>query len=252
MPLDLSSFKVSKGTGNNSTPFDNFVQAVEDSWNNIGDTSKGGFAPGLVFDPAQIQQNAAASGDWLAWSGTDFAPATPPVGVASVIGDQILNAPTATITFGSIPGTFKHLFLHMHSRTDKASGYSDPRIRFNGDSAANYDDYHVEPSGTTPTFAVAEHIAGTGMLWNNVVATSGFPANVFTDGLLWFPHYAGAANNKMIHGHFAIKKDVTTGNVKVSHVMGCWRSNVAVTQIVIIEDIGANYVSGSRFTLYGI
>jgi hypothetical protein len=74
MALDLSSYKVAFQEGSSSTKFDNLVQAAQDSFNAIGDTSKMSWAAGLIFDPAQIKQNAAANNQALLWNGSAWVP----------------------------------------------------------------------------------------------------------------------------------------------------------------------------------
>jgi hypothetical protein len=75
---DYSSYKVASGETSSSSKFDNFVQAVQDFANAVGDTTKMTFASGLIFDPAKIIQSAATSGQVLAWDGTKWAPSSAP------------------------------------------------------------------------------------------------------------------------------------------------------------------------------
>jgi hypothetical protein len=60
--------------GSSSTKFDNAIQAIQDSFNAIGDTSKMSWKSGLIFDPAQIKQNAATSDQALLWNGSAWVP----------------------------------------------------------------------------------------------------------------------------------------------------------------------------------
>lgn len=75
MPADFSPYLVALDEKSSSTKFDNLVNASQTAFNNIGDTTKMAFATGLIFDPAQLKQNAANTGDALVWDGAKFAPA---------------------------------------------------------------------------------------------------------------------------------------------------------------------------------
>jgi hypothetical protein len=253
LPADFQAFKVDRGDPNDSPPFDDFVQALEDAFNDLGGVLTS-FAPGLVFDPAQLKQGGAASGDWLAWDGTDWAKGTPPAGTIVVIGDQELATNAATITFSSIPGTYKHLLLQGYYRCDRGSSSpGDMGITINNDSGANYDDYSLTAQGTTPTLSAAQHLAASRILLPNAVpSASEEPANSYDHFEIWIPHYAGAANNKMLHGHWTFKRGTATGQLHIIWAMAAWRSNSAITRIDITEAAGSsNYMPGSRFTLYG-
>lgn len=77
MSADYSSYKVSSGEVGSSSKFDNLVQAVQDSMNAVGDTSKMAWAAGAIIDPAtQIKQNGATNGQALAWNGSGWVPTT--------------------------------------------------------------------------------------------------------------------------------------------------------------------------------
>lgn len=104
MSVSLAAYKVATNETSSSSKFDNLVQAVEDSLNAIGDTTKMAWKSGLIFDPSQIKQNAAASGQALAWNGSIWAPAT--VGGGAVVYKKttqkdVVNTTTKTDLFNA-------------------------------------------------------------------------------------------------------------------------------------------------------
>jgi hypothetical protein len=75
--INLQAFKVALGELLSSSKEDNFVQAVENALNNIGDTSQMGWATGQIVHLDQLKQSGAAVGQVPAWNGSVYSPATP-------------------------------------------------------------------------------------------------------------------------------------------------------------------------------
>jgi hypothetical protein len=93
MALDLSSYKVAFEELSDDAKFDNLVQAIQDSFNAIGDTSKMSWKSGLIFDPAQIKQNAATSDQALLWNGSVWAPTSLTLGKLAQSGAALNDVP---------------------------------------------------------------------------------------------------------------------------------------------------------------
>lgn len=254
MPADFSGSKVAKGDGNDSTKFDTFVDAAQAAVNAIGDTSQSGFASGLVLDPSKLKQNAATSGQLLAWDGTKWAPAAaPPATAFTLITDTSISAPTASFDFTSISGSFKHLLLIGYARSDRAANTEDGcAVQFNNDTAGNYDSYGVDVSGTTPTLSVSENLAATFITMNKLLPAATAGTNLFGSFELWVPNYANTTANKIAHWVLGHKIGTSTGNITVNDGFGAWRSNTAISRVTLKSANGANFVSGSRVVLYGI
>lgn len=98
MTVNLSAYKVALDELSSSTKFDALVQAVENGFNNLGDATYGAFAPGLIFDPAKLKQNAAGVGQALVWNGTAWAPATiaGPVAYKKITQKDVVNTAAKT------------------------------------------------------------------------------------------------------------------------------------------------------------
>lgn len=251
MSLNLSTFKLAANELSSTTKFDSFVQAVQDALNHMGDTAYGAFAAGLIFDPAKIKQSGATSGQVLQWSGTAYAPVTPAGSVYTLISDSTLGG-DGVFSFTSIAGTFKHLQLVCYLRTDRAATEDDLGIRFNNDTAANYDGYAFKASGTGPTTAAGEALAATSIKQTNGCVGTNATANVFGSCTILIPHYAGTANQKVAQISISKKIGTATGNLHVMTGVGGWRSTAAITRVDLLPLVGTNFKAGSRVTLYGL
>lgn len=253
MSLNLSSFKVALDELSSSTKFDALVQAIQDAANNLGDPAYGAFAPGKIFDLSKIKQGGATPGQVLAWqTSNQWAPQSLVGGEWTLIADSTLGADTASFSFTSIPGTFRHLALVLYLRSDRAATTDTVGMRFNNDTAGNYDSYFVRADSAGPTDSGVETFAGTSMNGGDCTGNTA-TANVFSAHHFLIPHYAQAVNNKCYVEQSAIKFGTGAGNLRVDHAGGFWRSAVAITRIDLLPTSGgANWKSGSRATLYGL
>lgn len=165
------------------------------------------------------------------------------------IGETVLTAPAASVTFASLPQNFRSLLFTTQVRTDKVATNDIVLWRANADAGANYD--YVNAFG----------IAGAAGSGNAIAATSGFfaycdaansRAACFGGSLAIFPNYRSNTMEKQswnIGGNVGVP---TAGTIVCIFDNSHWRSTAAITQIDLFPSTGPNFVAGSVFQLYGI
>lgn len=148
----------------------------------------------------------------------------------------------------SIPQVYNHLRLVYMGRSDTAATNSSTSIRFNNDSAANYDYGALQGSSGTPSNS--EGIGQTlGYAGEMAAATAVAGATGSVDILI--EAYAQATFHKQAIATSIMKYGIAAGNLQ-QHLHGIhWRSTAAITRIQAILSAG-NFIAGSRFSLYGI
>jgi hypothetical protein len=164
------------------------------------------------------------------------------------IFDSTLGGSAANVDVTSITGTYAHLLVAVYARGDTAATSSVYNMQFNGDTAANYDSQRV--LGTAATAQAIEAFAGTSAI-AGVMPANTAGANLFNAGLMFIPHYAGSANNKLALSVSSVKLAATTGNLATYLIGGFWRSSAAITRVTLIPAAG-NFVAGTRVTVYGM
>lgn len=165
------------------------------------------------------------------------------------IAENVLGAPAASVTFSSIPSTYRGLMLIWLARGDTAATNTTFLMQLNGDTGANYDSQLVDVSGTT-TLAGTEVVAGTSMTLG-VLSANTAPASVPGQGWLKIFGYAATTLQKVVNGQVAYKLANSTTNIQHGISSGHWRNNVAVTSMLVKPGAG-NFVAGSTFVLYGL
>lgn len=251
MALDLSAYFLGSSELSSVTKQNGMIQTVEDALNHMGSASYGSFQSGLIYDPTKIKQNAASSGQVLTWNGLIWAPATAAVSTLAVVGDSTLGG-DAVFSFTSIASTFKHLYIVAYLRSNRVAVSDTVAIRFNNDSAANYDSENPYVFGTTPTYGTNEILGGTAASVGYCSGTNA-GANLFSVIEILVPHYAGTANNKIAACTTGDKDNTTTGNIYGMAAAAAWRSNSAINRVdFLLTGGGTLFKTGSRVTVYGI
>jgi hypothetical protein len=167
-------------------------------------------------------------------------------GTYELVSSQILGSAQSAITFdvSSLASTYKHLQLRMTSKTVTGGGGTTlMQIRFNGDSGTNYSYARLWGSGGGITSAAAGSL-NNGFAGYNFQSSNAGPAANICDILDPF------STTKNTTGRFL------GGGADSSNFIGlysfAWFNTNAVTSIVLNDQDGANFATGSRFSLYGI
>jgi hypothetical protein len=121
-------------------------------------------------------------------------------------------------------------------------------VRFNGDSAANYDMQY--------TYALNAALQAAGLVGQTFCGIGYAPgtscaANVFAALVATIPNYTNTSMHKNMEWACGYA-DATAGNsIRVS-TSNRWRSTAAITQIGIAATGSGNFKAGSRVTLLGM
>ena len=155
--------------------------------------------------------------------------------IATLVGD----GSATSLTFSSIPSTYKHLQIRAIGRN--SSGY----IRFNADTGANYARRWLRGTGAAVT---AVGGASQNEMYGFEFTDNGDTANVYGVGIMDIHDYASTTKNKTLKSFTG--KDLN-GSGSVYLYSGVWLSTSAITSITIYSPAAAP-TTASTFALYGI
>lgn len=161
-----------------------------------------------------------------------------------LISTTLLSGSQSSITFSSIPSTYKHLQIRMTTRADSGGTSSVFYVRLNSDTGSNYSRHWLRGDGSTVS---ANAGSGETQAWLGYTTSSGDAANIFSPHVMDILDYASTNKNKTIrHLSGAIGSFLQVGLWSAG-----WYNTAAVTSVTIFPTSN-NFVSGSRFSLYGI
>lgn len=154
-----------------------------------------------------------------------------------------LTSVTSSITFSSIPQTYKHLQIRAISAGDQNTGV---RIRFNGDTGSNYA-YHLLQAGAgygTDVYTSSGISSTAGVIFDQQLGNSTNFNTSITDIL----DYTSTAKNKTTKTLSGVKGGPGGFMYLTSSL---WASTSAITSITIKPN-SFNFYDKSTFALYGI
>jgi hypothetical protein len=157
---------------------------------------------------------------------------------------------TTSITFSSIPQTFKSLQVRSIARDTSTGGYDAIAvgIRPNSDSGLNYAIHDLRGDGSTVT---ADGYTGQPQTLGRRAAVRSGSSNTNTYGamILDIIDYASTTKYKTLKIISGGDVNGTGGAIALSS--GLWLSTDAITSLRIAADYTA-FASGTTFALYGI
>lgn len=157
----------------------------------------------------------------------------------------------STISFTSIPSTYKHLQIRAIGKNTNSSGAgTNLNLIFNSDSGANYSYHSIYGDGSSAT---ATSGTSTSLMWIGHTTTSASSSptatNIFAPLVTDILDYADTNKYKTIRTLNGNDTNSTAGYLFFNS--GSWRSTAAVTSITL-SNATANFAQYSSFALYGL
>lgn len=156
----------------------------------------------------------------------------------TLISEQVLASATATVTFSSIPGTYKDLFIEI---AGTSSAQANLTIGFNGDTGTNYSRLYMQGDSVTRSGSNS-----------NVNVLYGMA--IYTTPAMNTAHIQSYANTNVYKSTLIrSSKAVSAGTAGADGAaVSMWRSTAAITSIAISPDGGNTLSIGTTLRLWGI
>lgn len=153
---------------------------------------------------------------------------------------------TASVTFSSIPQTFKHLYIMCGGRSSRASTSSELRLRANGSSSAIYDYRRIESDGSSSNTS-----GGTGGTQIQLGYSPGSSslASVFGSSSIWILDYT---NTTYYKNALSLTNDPNNAATPyLNLVSSTIQTTSAISSITLLDEDSA-FQQYSFFYLYGL
>lgn len=152
-----------------------------------------------------------------------------------LIDSTVLGSSSASVTFSSIPATYRDLVLVVESAS--GSGFLTEYIQVNSDTGANYNDVYMRGNGSSATSSSS---SSSNQIYPDQNSISGTERRMYT---AQFFDYSQTDKHKSI----LIRNSNPARNVQADAAR--WASTAAINSITLA---GGTYAAGSTFYLYGI
>lgn len=160
-----------------------------------------------------------------------------PTPTYDLIDSQVLSTSAASVTFSSIPATYRDLVLvgeTLHATTTENN-----TLQFNSDTGSNYSNIYAYGTGST-TGSSAQTLAYIRVDFATEMSTTN--KNLFVVNVM---DYSATDKHKTTIGRS------NNSAVAVEMTAGRWANTAAINTIRIAPRSGS-YAAGSTFYLYGI
>ena len=163
-----------------------------------------------------------------------------------LIESAFLTSDTSFVTFNNLEAyasTYKHLQIRLTARTDRASQTGDVlTVRFNDDSGSNYAYHQLYGNGSS---VISNGVSSSTEMWLWRIAAPLSTPNAF-GGMVIDILDPYSAKNKTVR---ALAGLAATNDIYINS--GLWNNTASLASITL-DQLGNNFVAGSRFSLYGI
>ena len=155
------------------------------------------------------------------------------------IATNTLSSSAASVTFSSIPGTYKDLVLVFEGAA----------------SAAASNGFQIKINGASGTLQSYTRLQGNGTSATSLINGSGDPAcgvigNTNRSNIIaQIMNYSNATTYKTILSRY---NSLDSSDGRTGAYVNLTRATTAVTSLLIDLATANNFISGSTFTLYGI
>jgi hypothetical protein len=169
------------------------------------------------------------------------------------ISSTTLSTNSSSITFSSIPSTYKHLQIRGIARSSNSFYNGGVILRLNGDSGSNYSRHRFEGFGES---ALSQDGTASATSTQLTVSTGGASlSNNFSVFVLEILDYSNTNKNTTMRCLTGYDNNGNgSGNDRgvIQINSSVWDNTSAVNSIVFTLNDSSNFVSGSKFALYGI
>jgi|LakMenEpi03Aug12_release.lakeMendotaPanAssembly.Ray.scaffolds.fasta_scaffold12299_5 hypothetical protein len=165
------------------------------------------------------------------------------------IATTTVSTATSTVTFSSIPSTYKHLQIRYIARSARTTDNGATMLtRFNSDTGNNYA-YHIV-YGNSASMSAYNGSTTNVMRSYSVSSSSSSNTLIYGVGIIDILDYANTSRYKTLR-HLGGYDRNLLGEVNLAS--GLWQSTNAISTITFtLSEATANYETNSSFALYGI
>jgi hypothetical protein len=174
-----------------------------------------------------------------------FLPATGGGPAYEQIATTVLGSSTSTITFSSIPTTYKHLQVRGVFNANTSNTVTGLNWRFNGSSSVEYNAHYLYGDGSS---MYSQQNGADTQIPIQLNTLGNGASSIFSVMTLDILDYAATTKNKTtraLGGNGVIAPRVILGS-------GLWINTSAINSITFYLNSGIQFFTGTRISLYGI
>ena len=164
----------------------------------------------------------------------------------TLISTQVLASAAASVTFSSIPSTYTHLQIRYTSRSDTGSTQTPLFMRLNSDTGTNYSRHWLRGDGG---LILSNAGSSENYAWIGYTLAASETTSAYTAGVIDILDYKNTNKNTTLRMLHASRGSVSWTQIALNSA--AWYNTAAVNTLLFYPSAG-NFITGSRFSLYGV
>lgn len=177
-------------------------------------------------------------------------------GYFSIASGIVDVSESSSITFSSIPQTYKHLQIRCTARSSYGYSVDDAYLQFNGDTASNYANHNWYGSAPfTNVWDVNQVTTDSQANWAQAGGMGTTAVGQWGLAVIDILDYTSTSIKKsyrVTSGMSTNSQPSASIGGRVGNATGLWNNTAAVTEIKLIASSGRPFNQYSVFSLYGI
>lgn len=168
-------------------------------------------------------------------------------GAFDLLETTVLGSSASSVTFSSLSSysAYKHLQIRYSARSDRPAGFDSLVVTLNGDTGANYSYHFLEGNASS---VVSGASTGNNFMILGYAGGNNTTANVYGAGTLDIFDFNNSSKKPTLRSLTGIAASIT----RIAFFSGLRNATAAAVTSINLSHFGSNFVSGSRFSLYGI
>ncbi len=168
----------------------------------------------------------------------------------SIATTTVGSGGSSTVTFSSIPSTYKHLQVRLTVRSSitGSGNQDDVLMRFNSDTGNNYVGHQLYGDGSSSGSGVLGGTPPVGLLYPAYVTSNSANANTYGVAIIDILDYANTNKYKVMR---SLNGHDNNGDGFILLRSGLWMNTTAISSITFTFASGS-YMQYSSLALYGI
>jgi hypothetical protein len=165
-------------------------------------------------------------------------------GAYELISTQVLSSTASSVTFSSIPQTYKHLQIRYVARAGDGNSIA-LQMRLNSDTGTNYATHRLTGNGSSVSSSA---LAPSSVISLNSVIPADGSTNIFGSGVIDVLDYTNTSKNTTLR---SLNGQHNTANSIIGLHSGLYMNTNAITTILLMAS-SSTFQANSRWSLYGI
>ena len=168
-------------------------------------------------------------------------------GAYDLLETQVLTSSASSVEFTGLGSysDYKHLQIRATTRSDRVSAADALIVQLNADTGSNYAYHQLLGDGSSVS---SQATTSSTSMYSEYIPGSTETADIFQACVIDVLDFSSSTKNTTLRTLAGVASSVSS----IGLFSGLWVNTASVTSVALKPLIGPNFVTGSRFSLYGV